>query len=101
MIQIRSTHSVDNDEEESTTTSTTLINQSKYCLYLLNNETTNSREIDFLDDVQLLVCHGDSDQTGDIEKQLHKSLVRVIGETNLIKSHVKSEQMKLSILSYF
>lgn len=93
-IQIRSTHSVDDDEdeeEESTTTSTFIVNQSKYCLSLQNdNETTSSsREIDFLDDIQLLVCEGagDEEQTGDIEKQLHKSLVRVIGETNLIKLH--------------
>lgn len=91
MIQLRSTHSVDDDdEEESTTTSTNRINQSKYCLQLLNdNETTSSsREIDFHDIVQLFICEGADveEQNGDIEK-LHRSLVRVIGETNLIKRH--------------
>lgn len=97
MIRLRSTHSTanDEDEEESTTTSISLINQSKYCLYLLNDNettstTTSSGKIDFLDDIQLHVCLGVGDageeQTGDIEKQLQKGLVRVIGETNLIKS---------------
>lgn len=104
MIRLRSTHSTanDEDEEESTTTSISLINQSKYCLYLLNDNettstTTSSGKIDFLDDIQLHVCLGVGDageeQTGDIEKQLQKGLVRVIGETNLIKSKAFKKKM--------
>lgn len=104
MIQLRSTQMRTEDEEESTTTSISLINQSKYCLYLLNDNettstTTSSGKIDFLDDIQLHVCLGVDDageeQTGDIEKQLQKGLVRVIGETNLIKSKAFKKKVAL------
>lgn len=49
-----------------------IINLPKFCLHLTtdNNETL----------AQLFTC--DEQSSGDIEKQLHKSLVRVIGETN-------------------
>lgn len=48
------------------------INHSKYCLHLTtdNNDTG----------AQLFIC--DEHFQGDIEKQLHKSLVRVIGEAS-------------------
>lgn len=52
------------------------INLSKFCLHLTTDNGNDTG-------AQLFICDEHS-HGGDIEKQLHKSLVRVIGETNAI-----------------
>jgi hypothetical protein len=63
------------------------INLSNYCLHLTTDNNLTGAE--------LFLCDQEQPHGGDIEKQLHKSLVRVIGETNAAIT-VRTSQVQMN-----